>query len=160
MLIGNKESQQRFAEKVEGASFFDMRGADARKRLVRKCSEDGMDVFFECVGKNETSTLGIECAAPAGRVVLVGNPASDMTLRRDVYWQILRKQLLITGTWNSSFTGDDGDDWHEALWLLETGAIDPVRVVSHRLPLAELEKGLLVMRDKTEDSCKIMVVME
>jgi len=160
LLIGNKESQRQFTEAINGATFFDMRESGARERLLRECQERGVDTYFECVGRNETVTLGIECVAPGGRVVFVGNPASDMTLEKDVYWQILRKQLFLTGTWNSSFTGEDGDDWHEALRLLGTHAIDSMKVITHRLPLAELTKGLNIMRDKTEDFGKILAVME
>ena len=72
----------------------------------------------------------------------------------------LRGGLPVTGTWNSSFTGEDGDDWHEVLRLLKTCAISPAEIISHRLPLKDLEKGLLIMRDKTEDFCKIMAVTE
>ncbi len=52
MLIGNKDSQRQFAEIIEGAAYYDMREPEARKRLVRECEEKGVDVFFECVGKN------------------------------------------------------------------------------------------------------------
>ncbi len=128
--------------------------------MAKKSEGKGIDVFFECVGKNETVELGVECAAPSGRVVFVGNPASDMTLKKDVYWQILRRQLSVTGTWNSSFTGDEGDDWHEVLRLLESHAISPSEIISHRLPLKDLERGLHIMRNKTEDFCKIMTVIE
>lgn len=159
LLIGNKDSQRQFSKTIDGAVFFDMRESGARERLLQDCRDLGVDTYFECVGKNETVTLGIECVAPGGRVVLVGNPASDMMLEKDVYWQILRKQLFLTGTWNSSFTGEDGDDWHEAVRLLEAKKIDPTQIISHRLPLEALERGLRIMRDKTEDFGKIMAVM-
>ena len=33
----------------------------------------------------------------------------------------------------------------------------PARLISHRFPLDALDEGLLIMRDKTEDHCKIML---
>ncbi len=159
LLVGNKDSQRRFAETINGATFFDIRESGGYDRLIRECGERGVDVFFECVGKNETVNLGIECVAPSGRIMLVGNPVSDMLLEKDVYWQLLRKQLFVTGTWNSSFTGDDDDDWHEVLNLLGMRALQPKEIISHRFPLEDLEKGLRIMRDKTEDFGKIMAVM-
>lgn len=160
LLIGNKESQRRFAENFGEAAFCDTRTKTPSAWLAEKSEGKGIDVFFECVGKNETVELGIECAAPSGRVVFVGNPASDMTLKKDVYWQILRRQLSVMGTWNSSFTGDEDDDWHKVLRLLKTHAISPSEIISHRLALEDLERGLRIMRDKTEDFGKIMAVME
>jgi len=81
---------------------------------------EGMDfdVFFECVGKNETLSLGVEKLNFHGVLITVGNPYSDMTLDRNIYWKILRNQLTIRGVWNSSFTGHDNDDWHYVLKLL------------------------------------------
>ena len=160
LLIGNKDSQRRFAEGVEKTAFCDARTEDPQAWLARESKGQGIDVFFECVGRNETVELGVSCAASSGRVVFVGNPASDMTLKKDVYWQILRRQLSVTGTWNSSFTGDEDDDWHEVLRLLKAHAISPTEIISHRLALEDLERGLRIMRDKTEDFGKIMAVME
>ena len=63
----------------------------------------GVDIFFECVGKNETVTQAVNSTISGGKIMLVGNPHSDMNLEKAVYWKILRHQLLVTGTWNSSF---------------------------------------------------------
>ena len=122
------------------------------------------DAVLECVGRAETASLALEAAGPGGRVVLVGNPHSDMTFPRDQYWQILRKQLAVLGTWNSSYFGypppSQKDDWHRALDLLSGGKLDLRRAVTHRFPLAELDRGLAILRDRTENAVKIMAVMD
>ncbi len=51
------------------------------------------------------------------------------------------KAAFCNGPWNSSFTGEDGDDWCEALRLLGAHAIDSLKVITHRFPLEELMKG-------------------
>lgn len=86
---------------------------------IRRPAESERTFFFECVGKNETCSLAINHAAPGGKVCLVGNPYSDMLLDKQVYWKILRNQLTVTGTWNSSFTGEVTDDWHMIVHLLK-----------------------------------------
>ena len=116
--------------------------------------------YFECVGKNQTIAQGVELSAPDGRVVLVGNPYSDMNLPRDTYWKILRNQLTVFGVWNSRFNGNFDDDWHYVLDRLKEKRINPAAFTTHRLPLEDLDKGLVVMKDKTEDYCKVMAVME
>lgn len=158
LALGNKEFQREKAASfgVPGEAYCDVRRTDAGQWLFRQTKGRGVDVFFECVGRNETFTQAVAGTGPAGRVVLVGNPASDMKLERDVYWKILRNQLVVTGTWNSSFTHEQSDDWHYVLERLEERRIEPEAMVSHRFPLAFLEEGLHIMRDKTEDYGKIM----
>lgn len=158
--VGNKEFQRQAVLKMgllEGA-YCDVRSQDAGRWLAERTDGNGVDVFFECVGKNETLTQALEHAAPAGRVMLVGNPYTDMHLDKQVYWRILRAQLTVAGTWNSSFTRDPEDDWHYVLDRLASGRIDPAGLITHRFPLEGLERGLRIMRDKTEEYCKIMVV--
>ncbi len=180
LTIGNKDFQKKMVLKLglPEDSYCDSRRQDAGKWLMECTDGAGADVFFECVGKNETLTLGIEHTAPAGKVMLVGNPFSDMNLEKSVYWKILRNQLTVTGTWNSSFSNvlfqkkdlpeyktyeeKEGygysreDDWHYVLRRLKQKRISPADLISYRLSLDELQQGGHIMRDKTEDYVKIV----
>lgn len=157
-VIGNKDFQKR---NITGLGlpenhYCDSREEDVQKWLLQRTSDRGVDVFFECVGRNETVSWAIDLTASAGRVCLMGNPWSDMALDKAVYWKILRNQLTVTGTWNSSFTHETQDDWHYVLERLKEKRIAPAELITHRVPLEELEKGLAIMRDKSEDYVKIM----
>lgn len=161
LSIGNKESQRQAVLRMglKEDNYCDSREQDVGKWLMEHTCDTGADVFFECVGKNETLTESIKYTVPGGKVMLVGNPFSDMELERDVYWKILRNQLVVTGTWNSSFTRQPEDDWHYVLDKISKGRVEPERLISHRFPLEELERGLHIMRDKTEDYVKVMGIV-
>ena len=160
-VIGNKDFQKKKALElgIREDHYIDGRSDDGQIGSLK----GKIDVYFECVGKNECVSLGIDMAAPAGTVVMVGNPASDMRIDRDIYWKILRNQLRVTGTWNSSFdlTGshdvESMDDWTYVIERLRSGGIRPKELISHELDMEELERGLLIMRDKVEDYCKVMI---
>lgn len=158
-VIGNKDFQRDKAIElgINPGNYCDSKRNNVVEWLLEKTSGVGVDAVFECVGKNETYSQAIEVAAPSGRIMLLGNPASDMLLDKNIYWKILRNQLKVLGTWNSSFTGDKTDDWHYVVDRLEKGIIHPSSLISHRLELSELEKGLHIMRDKTEDYVKVMI---
>ncbi len=158
LVVGNKELQKSKACELglPEADYCDSRIQDAGKWIMEQTQGHGADVVFECVGRNETMTQAVDSAAPSGRICLVGNPASDMVLGKDVYWKILRNQLTVRGTWNSSFTHHQADDWHYALELFSQKRIDISRLISHRFPLAELDRGFCIMRDKSEEYVKIM----
>lgn len=200
-----RRSENRVSEKC-CIEFADRRTTDIETWVLSRTGGQGAALFFECVGKNETLLQAIRCTKPGGRIELVGNPASDMVLDRDTYWKILRKQLTLRGTWNSSYWGETSlparnkdaadrtqediptafagtnvagleqdigqqknvnaftgnstseyiDDWHYVLKILPD--IRPQLLITHRLPLEELEKGLHIMRDKTEDFVKVMIL--
>ena len=95
--------------------------------------------------------------------MLVGNPRSNIRFSKGIYCEILCSQVTVCGIWNTTFhqsepmyREDDPDDWHYLLRILEDGKIEPERLITHRLRLEELGKGLVIMRDKTEDYCKVM----
>ncbi len=161
LVIGNKDFQrQKILELgLPAQAYCDSRTQDGRQWIMERTGGHGADVIFECVGRNETVRRAVDSAAAAGKVCLVGNPASDMTLEKEVYWKILRNQLTLTGTWNSSFTHAGSDDWHYALDRLSHRDIMAEQLISHRLPLESLEKGLRIMRDKSEDYIKMMAVI-
>lgn len=158
LVIGNKDFQKRMILEIglPEDAYCDSRIQDAGRWIMERTGNRGADVFFECVGKNETLQLAVDNAAPGGRICLVGNPYADMLLEKSIYWKILRNQLTLTGTWNSSFIREPGDDWAYVLELLSRKKIMPEKLITHRFPLADLEKGFHIMRDKSEDYVKIM----
>ncbi len=160
--IGNKDYQKNQAISIGLPQDHIRIGKDIESNtawLYERTDGANADVVFECVGRQETLVEAIEAAKPAGTVVTVGNPFSDMTLPRDTYWKILRSQLTLSGTWNSSFTHEDSDDWNTVIRMLSEGLIHPENLISHRFPLEDLTKGLEIMRDKTEPYTKVMITM-
>lgn len=176
--IGNKDIQKQavLSLGLSETHYLDIRNEKVGTGLTERTGGRGVDVFFECVGKNETAALAIEHMAPGGQICLVGNPSSEMRLEKDTYWRILRNQLTVTGTWNSSFDyvfhdretvskrrnsrDQKIDDWAYVLQRLEKKLIDPLEVISHRFSLEELKQGFHIMRDKTQEFGKIMGIIE
>lgn len=158
LTIGNKDFQKQTVGKLGllDDAYCDSRKQDAFEWTKEHTDGKGTDVFFECVGRERTYTLAVNSMAPLGKVMLVGNPFSDMGLSRDIYWKILRNQLTVTGTWNSAFLHEPGDDWNYVLERLAKKRIAPAELITHRYSLEDLEKGFHIMRDKTEDYVKIM----
>ncbi len=157
-VFGNKDFQKQTLQKLglPKECYCDIRKNSTQQWIQERTDGIGADVFFECVGKNETLKQAVNQTAFAGKIMLVGNPSGDMGLEKSVYWKILRNQLTVKGTWNSSFTGEESDDWHYVLKRLREKRIAPSELITHRFPLEELEKGFHIMRDKTEDYVKII----
>ena len=164
--IGNKDIQLKMVKKlgIGEEDFCDIRICDEIDWLSDNTMVDGnmhgVDFFFECVGQTRSLEAGIYSAAPGGVVCTVGNPSSDMNINRHAYWQILRNQLTLVGTWNSSFTHDANDDWHYVLSRLQQGAVKPEQLITHRFELQGIAEGFEIMRDKKEEYVKVMQVLD
>ena len=160
LVVGNKDFQKETILNlgISEDCYCDSRTQDVEKWILEKTGRCGVDVFFECVGKNETVIQDINSTIPGGKVMLLGNPHSDMNFAQNIYWKILRNQLTLKGTWNSSFVGETDDDWHYVLNKVAEGKVNPENLITHKLGFEELEKGLKIMKDKTEDYVKVMIV--
>ena len=157
-VIGNKDFQRKMAGMlgIDESHIYDNKNGGAREWLMAQTGGVGVDVFFECVGKNETVGDAVMCTAPNGTVQLVGNPDSDIFFEKNTYWRILRNQLTVRGSWNSSFRHSREDDWNYVLDRLQNGSVQPEWCITHCFSLDDLEKGFLIMRDKTQEYLKVM----
>ena len=163
-VIGNKDIQREKFLVMGGKydNFCDVRYKDPIAFVMSISGDHGADNYFECVGRPENVEQAIKCTAPLGTVMLVGNPASDMELKKDTYWKILRNQMTVLGTWNSSFEGRGSrkkytDDWQYVIDRLSSLKAD--NLVTHVFDLDRMSKGLDIMKRKSEDYVKIMVKM-
>lgn len=161
LAIGNKDTQKAivYGMGIAEEEFCDCRENDVDEWIMERTAGQGVEVFFECVGKNETFKLAVSNVTSGGKVILVGNPYTDMTLEKSIYWKILRKQLILSGTWNSSFVHNKQDDWHYVMERLQYNRINISELVSHRYLFDELGAGFSIMRDKKEDYVKIMGII-
>lgn len=157
--VGTREDQRKLVDEVSGASFCNCREEDPISFIMGRTDHRGVDIVFECVGVNESVNNAITSVVAGGQAVLVGNPAGDIVLEKQIYWKILRRQLTVYGIWNSSFTKDAADDWHTALKAIGEGKIHPAKQITHRFSFKEMKDGLEVMRDKHIFSNKVMIMI-
>lgn len=159
-LIGNPGHQEEMAAGLgfDMHYFCHSRAKDADEWFA-EMSIPGADLFFDCAGTDESAGLALRHTVPGGTAALIGNPASDMRFDRQSWWKILRNQLTVRGSWNSSFMHEDSDDWHYCLNLLARKRVLPEKLISHRFPFERLSEGTELMRDKKEGYTKIMAFL-
>ncbi len=148
-VFGRNESKRALAEGAGGIEY----------KLMNEC-EPVYDRVIEAVGSPEAIESAIKCAGTEARVVLMGNPSGNITLKQDVYWQILRRQLTVTGTWNSSYESGKPSDWTEAISAIKNKEINVKGLISHTFSMPDMMKGLEIMRDHSEPYCKVMILNE
>ncbi len=130
---------------------------DAAKAAGETLEENSFDMILDCVDTAESLQDALRLVKPAGQIVEVGNPKGDMHLQKDLYWKILRKQVHLTGTWNSSYRHDKQDDWNLVADYLANGKLHLTPLITHRLQFEELEKGLEIMRHRADFCNKVLI---
>ena len=118
------------------------------------------DVVIEAVGSNKSINQSLLMVKSGGTVVLMGNTEGDITLNQNVYWRILRKQIKVFGTWNSSYDGEEKSDWMDVRDGLIKNKISVDRLISHEFNSDKLIDGLKLMKEHKIPYCKVMVIWE
>lgn len=146
------------ARELGFADAFDPREQDPAERIAALTGGRGADVAVEAAGVPATFTAAVGCAAPGGRVVMLGNPSGDVHLPAALISRMMRRELTLVGTWNSSFSPAGlPDDWRTVLAAVAAGTIRLAPLVTHRFGLGDTLRGLTVMRDRREFACKVMI---
>ncbi len=142
-------AQHGWAEPVDASS------DDVAEKVREMTDGAGVDVALEAAGVAATVAGALQATRAFGRVVLMGNPASDIHLRQNDYWQILRKQLTISGVWNSQHNAFR-DDWIVAINAMHRGLLDPEALITHTFGLDSCKQAFEVARSRDEMSLKVM----
>lgn len=113
----------------------DIRERNPQTALADMTSGRGADVVLEAVGSTEAFELSIDTVRRGGRVVVAGVYAGESTeLQLGVYWaralEVRFAGICPVQAW-----------WQRAMNSLVDGVIDPLPLVSHRLPLSEAPRG-------------------
>ena len=145
-----------FARK-QGFDAVNSRETDPVEYIRTQTGGRGADACIEGAGVAQTWEQALKAVKSFGTGVSMGNPAGDMTLTQKGYWEILRKQLTLKGTWNSSYN-DVRNEWRTALAAIASHRIDVRPLISHRFPLSEADKAFGVMRERKEFFNKVMFI--
>lgn len=157
LMLGRSHAKQKFAEEFGIANLKYLYG-DLDSQIQELTNGLGVSVVCECVGSEESVNLAVKVARKGGKVILYGNPASDITLPQQVYWKILRNELTIKGTWNSSYK-EEMNDWKVTLSYMEQYQDKFAPLITHTFGLDQYKEAFAVLQNSKEFSIKVMFVM-
>lgn len=121
------------------------RTVDASKDLVREVkglSENrGADVVIEAVGKPETWELAVQTTRKGGTTVLFGGCPSGSMASIDTE-AVHYGELTLRGAFHHA-----PRDVHRALRLISSRQVNVAPLITHRMPLSDVERALHLMQD-------------
>ena len=144
--------------KERGVNAVNSRDIDLVQYVNDHTNGRGADVVIEGTGTGAALGQCIECCRHFGKVVLMGNPASDTTIKLAQHSQILRKELVLQGIWNSHYAATPLNEWHYTVEKMDSGEMEVEDLITHRSSLEDLPALCQGIFDHSISICKAMFV--
>jgi L-iditol 2-dehydrogenase len=137
---------------------YNSRQFDPVKKIGELTGGQGAHVCIESAGVPATFLQATAATRRGGRMVILGNPAADVTLPASLISQVMRREIDLVGTWNSEYSaaGND-DDWRTTLQAMVDKTIDLLPLITHRVPLSRAFTALTMMKDGSEFYAKVLI---
>jgi threonine dehydrogenase-like Zn-dependent dehydrogenase len=103
--------------------------------------QESFGTIVEACGAIPTYHASLKIAAPQATIVWMGNIQDKIEFEKAEISSILRKELVIRGTWNSVYQNGVEDNWGAALDLIQNASWLN-QIVSHIIPLDLLPSTL------------------
>ncbi|WP_206105450.1 galactitol-1-phosphate 5-dehydrogenase [Paenibacillus thalictri] len=158
MLVDLDEQKLNFARGLGIAEVFNAAAGDVTAWVRERTEGRGADVTVEGAGSPASFENAMHTTRTFGKIVLMGNPAGDMTLSQKGYWEILRKSLTIIGTWNSYYANTPLNEWRLVLDCISSGKLRLMPLITHRVSIEGIGDALRMLRDRSEHVIKAMYV--
>ena len=118
-----------------------------RKILLKESL--GLDLVFECCGKQEALDQAIEILKPGGKLTIIGIPEFDRwslsvekTRRKEISLQFIRRQV---------------DCVEHALEMMKNGSISIDNMVTHRFPFGRTKEAFDLVAGYSDGVMKAMI---
>ena len=129
------------------------------EEVKNKTDNKGFKYIFEAIGTNQALEQAILSSSNFSKIITIGNPKEDLHLEKNIYWKILRKQLTVIGTWNSSY-GEKVNDWKEILKFMKQNSELFEKLITNKYGLEEYNEAFNLLRDKDVFKIKVMFEMD
>ncbi|MFJ8127365.1 Zn-dependent alcohol dehydrogenase [Streptomyces hydrogenans] len=114
--------------------------ADAKQRIT---AGEGFDYVFEVVGRSATARTAYETTRRGGTLCVVGAGAMDDNLQLNMFELFFDEKRILPSMYGG---GDVLRSYERAIALWRAGRIDLESLITHRVPLANINEALEQMR--------------
>ena len=123
---------------------------------IRALTNGGVDIAVELAGNKITYVQSLLSLKKFGTAIYCGITYDDILYPNAAITAILRGELTIKGSWNSSLTPLPVNEWKSALEYMQNGAIQVKPLITHRLRLEDGQKAFDMMFNRTEVFTKVL----
>jgi L-iditol 2-dehydrogenase len=137
------------AKKMGADYVFNVKKVNITDEIKKITGEEGADVVFITAGIPSVLNDSLQCVIKKGRVVPVA--LFDEAVPVEMF-RIIGSELNISGTIMYNH-----DDFEDAIKLLAKKTVDVNPVITHKLPIDDVQHGLELVDKKLENALKVML---
>jgi L-iditol 2-dehydrogenase len=143
--------------KMLGADYvINGRTEDVEKKVMEYTGGEGVAAAVELAGSKYTQEQALRVVRKMGKVVYTGISYDDLLIPSKTLAKILRGELHIMGSWNSSISPLPVNEWVSSLQFMKKGIIQTEPLISHRYRLEDCQTAFNMMYNKTEVFTKVI----
>lgn len=149
VIVTDVINQRLAAAKALGATqVFNSREQDVEKEVLALTQGEGVPLIADAACVPALLPQMLRLASPAGRIGLLGFSVQPSEL---VQLEVIKKELTLVGSRlnNRKFP--------EVLKLMASGQLDPLALVSHRLPLSDMPSAIDMLDHRPEEARKVLI---
>jgi (R,R)-butanediol dehydrogenase/meso-butanediol dehydrogenase/diacetyl reductase len=125
-------------------------GPTTVQEVMDATGDRGADLVIECTGSVDSLAKAIQMARPGGRLLLFGiTTATEANLP---FYQLYFKELAVLNA-----RAAKSEDFPETIRLVKEGSIQLEPLITHPIPFLQLERGIHMVEESTEDRLKVIV---
>jgi L-iditol 2-dehydrogenase len=156
VLVSDKSpARLAYSAKLGADLTVDANAADFRSAVLEATNGRGADLVVEAVGSRETFPLSLEVAAPGATLVWFGLPEGDG------YYPLSFRDFFRRGLTAYSNFGAQGEpglhSFSYAVRLIADGAIDVAPLLSHMLPIEQVDEAFRIAHDRSDNALKVSI---
>jgi L-gulonate 5-dehydrogenase len=136
------------AKQLGATQVLNSREQDVEKEVLALTQGEGVPLIADAACVPALLPQMLRLASPAGRIGLLGFSVQPSDL---VQLEVIKKELTLVGSRlnNRKFP--------EVLELMASGQLDPLALVSHRLPLSDMPSAIEMLDHRPEEARKVLI---
>jgi L-iditol 2-dehydrogenase/galactitol-1-phosphate 5-dehydrogenase len=123
---------------------------------AEELSGTGVDAAIEASGLPATLLQALRATAPRGQVLILGDLKGDVTIPRELISSVIRRELVVLGTWNSKITPAGRNEWRMVVTHIANGRLQVAPLISHAEPLEQVAQTFADMTERRTWSNKVL----
>lgn len=160
LLIDIDPTKVAFARELGFTNVCNSQEQDAESFIIETLSGKLADAAIEATGSSAAFDQCAKSIRTFGRVVLLGNPHSDMVLKQKTYDQFMRKEGSIVGMFNSIYKHFPKNEWQVTAQAIANKQLMLKPLVTHKVLIEDLIEAFDMIHEKKEFYNKVLMVDE